>query len=118
MFKPPYHVFNSSVPKYLSVFITIGAITLWPFIFYRTSKKETSNVLIEHESIHIKQYNETYVFGFLVLYIYDWIHGILKYGDSNEAYYRIRFEQEAYANASTENYSELREPFAWRDYTV
>ena len=113
--KLPIVVTNSRVPKLLSWFINAYAITLWPFVFIRD---EGNDRTINHETIHIKQYNELLVVGFLGLYLWDWLHGLFKYRNSQTAYYRIRFEQEAYENDRDVNYLANRKRFAWRQYKV
>jgi hypothetical protein len=111
----PIIVKNSRIPKLLSWFMDIGGITLFPFIFI---KGEGNDRLIRHESIHIMQYRETLVLGFLFLYVWDFLYGFAKYRNYDDAYRSIRFEQEAYANDHDENYLELRQKFTWRKYKV
>ena len=111
----PIIVRNSKLPKALSWFMEIGGITLFPFIFIRGEGNEQ---LIRHESIHIAQYAETLVLGFLVLYLYDFLLGFYKYRNFNDAYRSIRFEREAYGNEHDENYLEMRQNFAWLKYKV
>jgi hypothetical protein len=111
----PIIVRNSKLPEALSWFMEIGGITLFPFIFIRGEGNEQ---LIRHESIHIAQYAETLVLGFLVLYLYDFFVGLYKYKNFNDAYRSIRFEREAYGNEHDENYLEMRERFAWLKYKV
>ena len=111
----PIIVENSRVPKMLSLVINIGAITLWPFVFVRGKADER---LVRHESIHIAQYNELFVIGFLALYLYDWVKGLIKYRDKEKAYYRIRFEQEAYMYDAVDGYLENRSKYEWRKYNV
>jgi len=106
-------VYNSIVPKLLSWFVEAYAITLFPFIFIR----DDGDLIAEnHENIHITQYAELFVFGFLILYIFDFIKGLLRYKNFQKAYKMIRFEQEAYAMEKTADYLEIRERFAWRNY--
>ena len=81
--------------KALSFVIDICAITLWPFIIAR---EEMSEDLLNHESIHIAQQKELLVVFFYLLYGWDYLKGLIKYKDKEKAYYRIRFEQEAYEN--------------------
>jgi hypothetical protein len=111
----PIIIENSKIPKILSIIIDIHAITLWPFIFFRGDANETT---VRHESIHIAQYNELFVVGFLVLYLYDWIKGLIKYKDKKKAYYRIRFEQEAHMYDIVDGYLETRSKYEWRRYNV
>ena len=113
--KLPVIIRNSRVPKILSWFIDAYAITLWPFVFIRD---EGNDRTINHETIHIKQYNELLVIGFYFVYLYDWIHGLIKYRDSQVAYYRIRMEQEAYENDKNIHYLNERKRFSWLKYRV
>lgn len=115
MLKEPIFVENSKVPGMLSWVIRIWAITLFPFVFCRG---EINEVTRRHETIHHKQYIETLVIGFLLIYLIDWIHGLIKYRNGAVAYRQIRFEQEAYDYAKTENYLEQRIPFKWTQYRV
>jgi len=111
----PIIVENSRIPKMLSLVINIGAITLWPFVFVRGKANER---LIRHESIHVAQYNELFVVGFLVLYLYDWLKGLIKYRNKAEAYYNIRFEQEAYMYDIVDDYLDNRRKYEWRKFNV
>jgi hypothetical protein len=111
----PIIVENSKIPKLLSLVIQIGAITLWPFIFFRDDADE---ITVNHESIHIAQYNELFVIGFLFLYCFDYINGLIKYKNKVTAYYNIRFEKEAYEFELDLKYLEKREKYSWRKYSV
>ena len=88
----PIIIKNSRLPKLLSWFMDVGGITLFPFIFIKGEGKER---LIRHESIHIAQYAETLVLGFLIIYLWDFIYGFVKYKNYDDAYRSIRFEREA-----------------------
>lgn len=99
----------------MSWVIDVYAITLWPFVFIRD---EGNEITVRHETIHIKQYNELLVIGFLAIYLYDWLKGVIKYRDTQRAYYQIRFEQEAYENQKDPSYLASRSIFAWRNYSV
>jgi len=111
----PIIIKNSRLPKLLSWFMDIGGITLFPFIFI---KGEGNERVIRHESIHIAQYAETLVLGFLFLYVIDFVHAFIKYKNYDDAYRSIRFEREAYANDHDENYLEMRQKFAWLKYKI
>ena len=111
----PIIVTNSAIPKLMSLVIEVYAITLWPFIFIRDKGNE---ITIRHETIHIKQYNELLVVGFLILYVFDWLKGLIKYRDKEIAYQNIRFEQEAYGNQWDPDYLESRKRFSWKHYKV
>ena len=111
----PIIVRNSWVPKALSWVINAYAITIWPFAFIRD---EGNDRTINHETIHIKQYNELLVIGFYFVYLFDWLHGLMKYRDGQIAYYRIRMEQEAYENDKDIHYLKDRKLFSWLKYRV
>ena len=112
-FMKPIIIQNSNIPKYLSIFITIYAITLFPFII---SRDEMSDVTIRHECIHIEQQRELLVIFFYVLYVWYWLRGKMSGMTNDEAYMNIPFEQEAYRKMYDENYLETREKHAWRNY--
>lgn len=74
---------------------------------------------VNHESIHIHQYNDLFVIGFLVIYLWDYLHGLIKYRDKEKAYFRIRAEQEAYLNEDDLEYLQSRKKREWlRKYNV
>lgn len=86
--------YNHWIPKLISKVMPIEAITLWPYILF-TNKSSDSSVL-RHEKIHIAQYNECLVVGFLILYLWDYLVSRCRGLDHYDAYMGIRFEQEAY----------------------
>tara|TARA_R110001599_G_scaffold189313_1_gene384071 strand:- start:124 stop:468 length:345 start_codon:yes stop_codon:yes gene_type:complete len=101
--------------KTISWVIDICAITLYPFII---SREEMSEDVFNHESIHIAQQKELLVVFFYLLYGWDYLRGLIKFRDKELAYYKIRFEQEAYAQMLNKNYLENRKPYSWRKYKV
>ena len=101
----PIIIKNSKIPKLLSWFINIRAITLFPFIIIKDEGDET---LIRHESIHIQQQLELLVVGFYLWYVIDFIIKYFKTLDTSLAYYNIIFEQEAYDNQHDEDYLSKR----------
>jgi hypothetical protein len=113
--RSPILVKNSRIPKLLSIFIQIYAITLFPFIFFRDEGTPTTE---NHERIHIAQQRELLVVFFYLLYVFDWFIGLIKYRSLNAAYMRIRFEQEAYAFEHETYYTLNRKFWAWRKYKV
>ena len=109
-------VYESKIPALLSIFISIGGITIYPYIIYRYKKEEVSDTLQNHEMIHIHQQRELRVIGFYVLYVYYWLKNILAGQDSSVAYYNIPFEVEAYTNQHDLDYLSSREQMAWKKY--
>ena len=112
----PIVVRDSRVPKLFSWFFPVAAITLWPFIFIK--KGYDNERLINHEAIHIRQYNELLVIGFALLYIYDWVVGLVRYRSFYVAYHFIRFEQEAREFGDDQTYLTRRKPYAWKAFDV
>ena len=109
----PIIIQNSKIPVYLSIFINIYAITLFPFII---SRDEMSDATINHEKIHIEQQRELLVVFFYILYIWYWLIGKVKGMTNDDAYMNIPFEREAYTQMYDENYLIERERHAWRQY--
>lgn len=112
----PISVYNSKIPKALSLFIDITGITLYPFIIYRGSKKEVPEDVHNHEMIHIYQQRELLVIGFYALYVYYWLKNRAKGQDNLHAYANIPFEVEAYRNQHNMEYLSSREKGAWKKY--
>jgi len=123
----PIIINNSWIPVFLSKLspLDVWAVTIWPFIF---CKGEISKCTENHESIHIEQYNDLFVIGFLLIYYWDYMHGYIKYrndisginpsgkaysSSGNKAYYRIRAEQEAYENENDRKYLSARKRYEW-----
>ena len=114
----PFFVENSKIPVWLSYLapINIGAITLFFLVF---SRGEMGKRLKRHETIHFQQMLETLVIGFLLLYLWDYVKGYIKYKDGAKAYRRIRAEQEAYDKDFTAGYLQERKRYQWiRKYKV
>ena len=117
---------HSKVPKFCSFFSSINTtnITFGPFIFCEADPSEGT---IRHESIHVHQYMELGILGFFPVYLYDYIHAMIKYRNDYEgysslghkAYMMTRMEQEAYANHFDKEYLDNREKFSWyKNYKV
>ena len=110
---------NSRVPVLLSKVapIEIGAITLFCFVFSRGVISEKTK---RHETIHFQQYLETFVVGFLLIYLFDFLCAALikKIGFSRDSYLAIRFEQEAWDKDEDFLYLENRTRYAWLNYPL
>lgn len=81
------------------------AINLFGFIF---TLRDLDPVELNHEMIHSAQQRELLYLPFFVLYGIEWFVLWLKYRDWTNAYYHIRFEQEAYHNQCDLNYLQNR----------
>ena len=104
---------NSRIPAALSWFISIRAITLWPWIIFRD---EPDDVTVNHERIHIRQQAELLIIPFYVLYAGFWLFNKAKGQTNSEAYRNIPFEKEAYDNEGNWNYLLNRKWFSWKNY--
>ena len=114
----PFFIENSKIPVWLSYLapINIGAITLFFLVF---SRGKMDKRLKRHETIHFQQMLETLVIGFLLLYLWDYVRGYVKYKNGAKAYRRIRAEQEAYNNDGAAGYLQKRKRYQWiRKYKV
>ena len=99
----------------MSIVVAVNAVALYPFLIIRTDLDEHQ---MNHELIHFEQQRELYIVGFYALYVYDFIKGMIKYKDRTQAYYMIRFEQEAYNNQLDLGYVANRKKQAWNKYEV
>ena len=108
----PYFIENSKIPGWLSYLapIDISAITLGPIVI---SRNEMSEVTKNHETIHFQQYLETGFIGFLLIYLYDYIRGLLIYKDGKLSYLSLRAEREAYSRHEELDYCQTRKRWAW-----
>jgi hypothetical protein len=109
---------NSLVPVILSKIspIEIKAISLGVVVF---SKEKMSPQTKLHETIHFHQWIELGFIGFIILYLWDYLHGLRLYGDGAIAYSMIRAEQEAYDNDTNDCYIQERKRYEWiRKYRV
>ena len=109
----PIIIQNSNIPKYLSIFINIYAITLHPFIICRG---EMDDRTLNHEKIHLAQQKELWIIGFYLLYVYYWLRGKMQGQSSLIAYLNIPFEVEAYSNENNQFYLLTRKRNSWRKY--
>jgi len=110
----PVIIRSDKITKALSIFISVGAITLFPFIIVRSDYDNPTT--INHEKIHIEQQKELLVVFFYVLYVYYWLKGKIKGMTNQDAYMSIPFEREAYDNHYNMEYLNKRKRFAWKDF--
>jgi hypothetical protein len=119
---------NSRIPGFISKFLPIGAISAFTLWFIVVSDGKIDKITKNHESIHVFQYNDLFVIGFLFIYYFDYAHGIIKYRNDisginprgkpysdnyDKAYYRIRAEQEAYEFEDHDYYFLFRKKWRW-----
>ena len=94
-------------------FLGISGITLFPFIILRDKHLKLDKRIMNHERIHIRQQVELLVLPFYVLYLIDYVIGLIKYRNRLLAYMNISFEKEAYKYDSDLDYLKKRKLWAW-----
>ncbi|AWA28738.1 hypothetical protein HYN48_00775 [Flavobacterium magnum] len=75
-----------------------ASIAIFPFIIIGRSGQRQNKVLINHERIHIRQQMELLVVGFFIWYGFEYLIRLCRFRNHQEAYKKISFEAEAYAN--------------------
>lgn len=85
-------------------------ITIFPFVFIKTTELKDDAIFINHERIHLRQQLELLVIPFLLFYVIEYAIRLLQYRSKDLAYRNISFEREAYVNEKDLNYLQLR-PF-------
>ncbi|MCQ0112499.1 hypothetical protein SAMN04487906_3308 [Zhouia amylolytica] len=91
-------------------------LTLWPVIFVKEDVLKQDQVLINHEKIHLRQQLELLIIPFYLIYLTEWLIGIVKYGNAYTAYKNISFEREAYKNEQNTGYLKSRSPWSFVYY--
>lgn len=84
--------YNHWLPRWLNV----GAITLWPFIFYGKPLYPDYFIVRKHEWIHIDQIRRDGVITFYVLYLWYYLRNRIKGMSHMDAYINNSYEQEAF----------------------
>lgn len=99
-------------------YLGISGITLFPFIILRDKQLMQDKRILNHERIHICQQVELLVLPFYMLYLVEYVMGLIKHRNRFLAYMNISFEKEAYKNDSDFNYLKDRKCWAWRKYNT
>ncbi|WP_342646494.1 hypothetical protein [Mucilaginibacter sp. CSA2-8R] len=105
--------------KYLVItapFLKVDGMALFPFILVKRQSMKQDQVLIRHETIHLRQAAEMLVIPFYVLYLVNYIINRFKYNNHHQAYMQIVFEREAYQHEKNVNYLQTRKLYAWMSY--
>lgn len=91
-------------------------LTLYPFIFLKKEQLKNDDVLVNHERIHLKQQLELFLLFFYIFYGLEYFFKLIKYKNSNLAYYNLSFEREAYQNEDDLHYLKIRKKWAFLKY--
>lgn len=95
--------------KVLPIGKKFHAINLFGVIF---AKGECSRYMINHEEIHTLQMREMLYVFFYLWYVCEWLIRFLIERKAYNAYRKISFEREAYANQTDLGYRTKRRHFA------
>lgn len=91
-----------------------ATINLFGILF--TKCDNLSDCSINHEYIHTMQMKEMLYIFFYIWYIIEYVILLIKYRNTNEAYFNISFEKEAYDNQFDANYKYNRRHYIWINY--
>ena len=103
-------------PVIVVPFLKVDGMALFPFILVRRKEFKLDEVLLQHETIHLKQAIELLVIPFYLFYLLNYGYNRIKFGNHQTAYMNIIFEREAYANEHNSSYLKTRQMWAWRRY--
>lgn len=93
-----------------------AAMALFPFIVLSGPEYKNDAVLLNHESIHLRQQAELLVVPFYIWYILEYFARRVANRPHRIAYKKICFEAEAYANETSPDYLLYRKPYAFLRY--
>ncbi len=92
-----------------------NAITIYPFIFLKSTFFKQKEDLIRHERIHLRQALELGILFFYLWYLIEFTVHFIQLRDFDKAYMRISFEREAYDKERESDYLSKRKIWAfWR----
>lgn len=124
---------NKWINKFIP-FQSFRACNILGVVFVRGTRP-LSDITINHESIHSRQFVELMVlfavatvfilwwlpvfapFAFYVWYIVEWLVHLIRFRSTYIAYRRISFEREAYAHQADMGYTNGRHWFNFLKYT-
>lgn len=69
---------------------------------------------LNHELIHTAQARELFYIPFYIWYILEWVILVICYKDKMKAYYKVRFEREAYLHQKDLKYLKKRKHYHYR----
>lgn len=84
------------------------AINILCMVFVRKDCGELTAHDINHEAIHSRQMKELLFLPFYLIYVTEWLWGLIRYRDAIKSYLNISFEREAYDNESDLTYLSKR----------
>lgn len=105
-------------PRFIKLFTFkfVNAIALWPFIIVKDKKIRESTTILNHEKIHLRQQIELLILPFYFLYVLFYLYYRMTGYKHREAYLKIPFEREAYAQEQNLNYLQSRKFWNWKQF--
>ncbi len=103
-------------PVIVAPWLKVDGMALFPFILVRNRQLMTDEVLIRHETIHLRQAAELLVIPFYLFYLINYLIRLVRYRDHHRAYMHIVFEREAYTHENDRQYLKQRRLWAWTKY--
>lgn len=103
-------IYNNIIP-----FKGFCAMNILGVLFVRNDhKNQVTNAVLNHEAIHTAQMKELLYVPFYLLYVAEYLKNLIGH-TSDEAYFNISFEKEAYAHQNDFEYLKNRKHYAqWR----
>lgn len=96
-------------------FLKVDGMAFYPFILLKSRASKYDEILIRHETIHLRQQVEMLVLPFYLCYLANYLINRFQY-DHQNAYLSIVFEREAYAEEGNPAYLKKRKLWAWLKY--
>ena len=91
------------------------AMNLFGVLFVKGNAR-IDDITLNHEKIHTAQMKEMLYIFFYIIYIVDWLIGLVAHLDFRRAYRDICFEKEAYENEKDLDYLQKRKRFNFLKY--
>lgn len=95
-------------------FLWVEGMALFPFVLVRSRRPPW--ILLNHESIHLRQQLETGFVLFYIWYLTEYLLRLLSYRNHHLAYRNISFEREAFGHEAEPGYLVQRSFWAFLRY--
>ncbi len=95
-------------------FLNVEGIAIFPFVLVKS--KSPSEVLLNHERIHLAQQIELFILPFYCWYLLAYCWNRFKGQNHHQAYRNIIFEKEAYENDENLQYLKNRKNWSFIKY--
>ena len=95
-------------------FLWVEGMALFPFVLVKHPRP--SQVLLQHEQIHLRQQLETGLLLFYLWYLAEYLWRLTRYRQHYRAYRHISFEREAFQQQNQPDYLRRRRHWAFLRY--